>query len=458
MTAGALPAEPIEPIEPGAGPPRPDLGATGATDTTTSVSLAQSPDPVPAAPGAAQLAAPPVALYVHVPFCVSLCPYCDFVVYAGALARGPRSQVAPFVEALTAELRLRADALDERWGSARPALGSVYLGGGTPSLLAAGAVGGLLELIARRFGMAAGAEITLEANPGPDDRGDLAGFAAAGVNRVSFGVQSLDPTELRALGRRHEPHDVAAAVDLARGAGIASLNLDLLYDIPGGTHDRWAASLDAALALGPDHLSLYSLTLDDPDAEGLTGPGGDHLPATAGARRWRERARARQDDDRAADQYRLAVERLATAGFRGYEISNWARPGHESRHNLAYWQRLPYEAVGPGGHAFDGATRRWNAARLDAYQAALRPIGGARPRLPPGGAEPLDNATAAVEAVILGLRLDSGLSRQAALAGPLGPHLAWALDRGLLTETAGDRIVLTTDGRLLSNELFARLV
>ncbi len=451
MTAGPLPASP------GAGAPQPDLGAASTTGTTTGGSPAQSPDPALAAPRAA----PPVALYVHVPFCVSLCPYCDFVVYAGALARGPRSQVVPFVEALTAELRLRADALDERWGSARPALRSVYLGGGTPSLLAAAAVGGLLELIARRFGMAAGAEITLEANPGTDDRGDLAGFAAAGVNRVSFGVQSLDPAELRALGRRHKPADVAAALDLARGAGIASINLDLLYDIPGGTLERWAASLDAAIGLGPEHLSLYALTLDDPDAEGLTGPGGDHLPATAGARRWRERARARQDDDRAADQYRLAVERLASAGFRGYEISNWARPGHESRHNLAYWQRLPYEAVGPGAHAFDGTTRRWNGARLDGYLAALLGTPGAPhepPEPPPGGSETLDARTAAAEAAILALRLDTGLSLAEAEAGSLAPHLAWALEGGFVAEAPGGRVALTTTGRLLSNELFARLV
>ena len=129
----------------------------------------------------------------------------------------------------------------------------------------------------------------------------------------------------------------------------------------------------------PDHVSAYALTLDDPDAEGLTGPTGDHLPTKAGARRWRTAAIEEQDDDRAATQYGLAVERLGEAGFRGYEISNWARPGHESRHNLAYWTRRPYEAVGPGAHAFDGATRRWNAARLDGYLAALAPADGSGP-------------------------------------------------------------------------------
>src|SRR5262249_49579356 len=135
------------------------------------------------------------------------------------------------------------------------------------------------------------------------------------------------------------------------------------------------------------HLSIYALTLDDPDAEGLTGPGGDHLAVRPGARGWRQRARARQDDDRAAAMYELADRQLAAAGLAWYELSNWARSGHESRHNLAYWRRVPYEAVGPGAHAFDGATRRWNAARLETYIAALMPRPGRPATLPPGGAE-----------------------------------------------------------------------
>jgi oxygen-independent coproporphyrinogen-3 oxidase len=172
-------------------------------------------------------------------------------------------------------------------------------------------------------------------------------------------------------------------------------------------------------------------------------------------------ARPEQDDDRAAAQYRLAVARLGAAGFRGYEISNWAQPGRESRHNLAYWRRLPHEAVGPGAHAFDGAVRRWNAARLDSYLEALS---RAMPTLPPGGSETLDDADAEAEAAILGLRLDTGLSAAAASAAgsPLGPHLEWALGAGLLERfedaDGQPRVRLTTDGRLLSNELFARLV
>ncbi len=404
------------------------------------------------------VASPPVALYVHVPFCVSLCPYCDFVVFAGAAARGPKARVEAFLRALEVELDLRADALDTAFGRGRPALDTVYLGGGTPSLLPAPAVARLLTLIRTRYGIADDAEITLEANPGPDERGDAAALRAAGITRLSLGAQSLSDAGLRRLGRRHRASHVGDAVDEARAAGIGSVSLDLLYDAPDASLADWIDTLEAALALEPDHLSLYALTLDDPDAEGLSGSGGDHLPTTAGARRWRAAARPLQDEDRAAAQYHHAVHRLADAGWRGYEISNWARPGHESRHNLVYWDRRPYEAAGPGAHAFDGATRRWNAARLEGYLAALTPPDGGPPTLPPGGAEIIDEATAAAETVILGLRTDRGVPLAAALEPPLADAFVWALAAELIDVTADDRIVLTTRGRLLSNELFGRLI
>ena len=387
------------------------------------------------------------------------------MVVAGSAARGPDSRVTSFAAALASEIELRADAVDARFGApssaSRPALASVYLGGGTPSLLPADEVARLLNLVGARFGIAEHAEVTLEANPGPDERGDAAALARGGVNRLSIGAQAMDAALLRRLGRRHAPTDVADAVAAARAGGIPSVSVDLLYDVPGQTTAMWSATLDAVLALGVDHVSAYALTLDDPDAEGITGPLGDHLPTRAGARRWREAAAREQDEARAADQYRLAAARLAGAGFRGYEISNWARPGHESRHNLAYWQRLPYEACGPGAHAFDGVERRWNAARLDAYTGALA---GPSPTLPPGGRETVDAAGASDEAAILGLRLDTGLALAEASRppSPLAPHLEWALRAGLLERFAGaggeERVRLTIDGRLLSNELFSRLV
>ena len=395
---------------------------------------------------------PPTGLYIHVPFCVSLCPYCDFVVYPGAAARGARSRVHTFVRALLAEIGLRADAWDAVHPD-RPPLETVYLGGGTPSLLPVEAIDGILAVVRARFGISNGAEVTLEANPGPAERGDLAAAAQAGVSRVSFGAQSFAAPELRRLGRRHLPSDVADALAEARAAGIPSVSVDLLYDVPGQSIESWGESLDAALALAPDHLSLYALTLDDPAAEGLTGITGDHLPTPRGARRWRDAAIRDQDDDRAAAQYEAATERLGAAGWRGYEISNWARPGHESRHNLAYWRRLPYEAVGPGAHAFDGRRRRWNAARLDAYVAALD-----AGDLPPGGSEEIDAETAAAEAVILGLRMDDGVALEAMEAPRFREPVAWAIASGLVMSTRDGRFVLTTRGRLLSNEVFTRLV
>jgi oxygen-independent coproporphyrinogen-3 oxidase len=381
---------------------------------------------------------------------------------AGSEARGPTNRIAAFMGALRREIGLRADALDARYGppgtSARPRLDSLYLGGGTPSLLPADELAGLVELVADRFGLGADVEVTLEVNPGPDERGNAAAQRRAGITRISLGAQSQVPGELRRLGRRHRPLDVATAVDAARSAGIRSISLDLLYDIPGQTIATWMTSLEAGLALAPDHLSLYALTLDDPDAEGLTGPGGDHLPTRRGARRWRDEARPAQDDDRAAAMYHHAVVRLAEDGWRGYEISNWARPGHESRHNLAYWRRSPYEAVGPGAHAFDGWTRRWNAARLDGYVEALVPADGSAPHLPPGGSEALDAETAAAEEIVLGLRLDDGLDAAALGTPVLAETFAWARDLELVSFDPDGRVRLTTRGRLLSNELFARLV
>lgn len=398
-------------------------------------------------------ARPPVALYLHVPFCVSHCPYCDFVVVAGRAASGPSSRIAAFTDALEAELHLRAEVLDARWPD-RPPLASVYLGGGTPSLLPAAVLSRLLDAVRARYGLAAGAEVSLEVNPGPDERGDAAAQVAAGVTRISVGAQSFEPAELRTLGRRHSPDDHGATIAAARAAGVRSVSIDLLYDVPGQTVASWERSLDAALALEPDHLSLYALTLDDPDAEGLTGATGDHLPTPPGARRWRARARAAQDDDRAAELYEFADRRLADAGLDWYEISNWARRGHQSRHNLAYWQGGTWEAAGPGAHAFDGRTRRWNAARLDAYIEALTPPNDIDPRLPPSGSEP----AAAPDAVITSLRTSDGLAASALDDPALSAVLTWAIEADLLVRDAMDRLVLTRRGRLLSNEVFARLV
>jgi len=396
---------------------------------------------------------PPAGLYVHFPFCVSLCPYCDFVVVAGAAARGPSNRIDALLAAIHRELDLRASALDAIFGADRPPLETVYIGGGTPSLLSAQQVGSLLDAVAARLGIAEGAEITLEANPGADEIGDLAGFRAAGVVRLSMGAQSMQDEELRRLGRRHRAVDVVAAVESARAAGIGDVSLDLLTDVPGQTLDSWRSTLAQALALEPEHLSAYTLTLDDPDAEGLTSSEGDHLPVSRGARTWRERAEAEQSDDRAAEMELLTDKLTAGAGLERYEIANLSRPGHQSRHNLLYWQRRPYLALGPGAHASDGAgVRTWNAARLDSYIEA--PQAG---RLPPGGSEEVDAAMIVAERAILGLRLRAGIDSALAAEPALVEALDWARTTGL-AEDADGRTRLTQQGRLLANEVFARLL
>jgi oxygen-independent coproporphyrinogen-3 oxidase len=277
---------------------------------------------------------------------------------------------------------------------------------------------------------------------------------------VSIGAQSLRATELRRLGRRHGPRDVAETVRLARGAGAASVSLDLLYDVPGQTLRSWGATLDEVIALEPDHVSAYALTLDDPDAEGLTGQTGDHLPLRAGARRWRVRAAASQDPDRAALMYRLADERLERAGLHWYELSNWARAGHRCRHNLAYWRREPYLALGPGAHGFDGQRRWWNAARLDGYVVALSRRVGLPASLPPGGNEVVADRAALFESAMLGLRLADGvdgavIQRMRSDDG-MRTALKWGRGAGLVLAT-GDGLALSFRGRLLADELFARM-
>lgn len=380
----------------------------------------------------------PVALYIHFPFCLSVCPYCDFVVYAGRAARGPDNRIASLVDALVTEISMRGRAAS---------IGSVYLGGGTPSLMSAAQAARLLDAAATAFGIADGPEVTLEVNPGAADRGDLAGFVAAGVNRISIGAQSMDEQELRRLGRRHSAADVAATVAEARQAGIGNVSIDLLYDVPGQTLSSLRASLNVTLALEPDHVSAYALTLDGADL------GDDHLPSSPGATRWRSRARSAQDEDRAADMYELIDDLLSVAGLRWYEISNWSRVGRESRHNLAYWTGKAWEAVGPGAHAFDGvSTRRWNAPRLDGYVAAL-----AANRLPPGAEQRSDPNASSAERAILSLRTSSGLAAAMAESGQFRSAIAWGVANDLLA-TAADGVVLTRRGRLLSNEVFARLI
>ena len=407
---------------------------------------------------------PPRGLYLHVPFCRSLCPYCDFVVVAGAAAFGPRSRIGGYLRAVEREIDLRAAAVDRSFGAlgsalrtgggTRAPLESLYLGGGTPSLLPQEALAALIARVRDRFGLADGAEVTLECNPGVDERGDARAAVQAGVTRFSIGVQSMNVDALRDLGRRHTPDDVSECVAAVRAAGATSVSIDLLADLPNVSLESWAASLSDAIALDPDHISVYALTLATDGAD--AGEADDRLATPAGALAWRVRAAAAQDEERGAEELELLDRRLPAAGFDWYEISNWAREGHTSRHNRLYWQRAAVEAVGPGAHAFDGVRRRWNSANLDAWEASLH-----AGELPPGGAdEPLSEEGAAAELLVLSLRMSTGVVRDEAMRGGFGEALRWGESNGLLAPHPDDstRIQLTLRGRLLSNELFSRIV
>jgi len=400
--------------------------------------------------------APPRGLYLHVPFCRSLCPYCDFVVVAGAAAFGPRSRMGGYLNAVEQEIDLRAKLTDAQFGSLgsanRQPLETLYLGGGTPSLLPTDRLAALIDRIRDRFGLTPDAEVTLEANPGADERGDLAGVVQAGVTRLSVGVQVMDTTALRSLGRRHTPDDVVATIAAARAAGFASISMDLLADLPDLPFDAWAASLDAAIALAPDHLSVYALTL----SLGSDESGDDRLATPAGAVAWRERAAAAQDEERGALELEHLNSRLPAVGYDWYEISNWATAGHASRHNTLYWERASVAAVGPGAHAFNGVTRRWNSANLDAWEGALQ-----QGELPPGGESPAESGAAGVaEGLVLALRMARGVDRDVAVRDGFSDAITWGESNGLLVPhpTDASRIQLTLRGRLLSNELFARIV
>jgi oxygen-independent coproporphyrinogen-3 oxidase len=312
----------------------------------------------------------------------------------------------------------------------------------------------LIARVRDRFGLADGAEVTLECNPGADERGDARAAVQAGVTRFSIGVQSMDTAALRDLGRRHGPEDAMASVAAVRAAGAASVSIDLLADLPNASLESWAASLSDAIALNPDHISVYALTLATEGAD--AGEADDRLATPAGALAWRARAAAAQDEERGAEELELLDTRLPAAGFNWYEISNWAREGHTSRHNRLYWERAAVEAVGPGAHAFDGVTRRWNSANLDAWEASLH-----AGELPPGGVDaPLSEESAAAEVLVLSLRMSDGVNREEVMRGGFEDALLWGESNGLLAVHPDDsaRVQLTLRGRLLSNELFSRIV
>lgn len=377
-------------------------------------------------------------LYVHWPFCQSKCPYCDF-----------NSHVAPAVDQ-----RRWADALSSeiaRLGAELPGrhLGSIFFGGGTPSLMEPETVDAVLRAARAAWGFANDIEITLEANPTSVERGRFRGFAEAGVNRLSMGIQALNDADLRRLGRLHSVAEARAAFDVAR-ATFGRVSFDLIYARQGQTRDAWRAELSDALSMAVDHLSLYQLTIE---------------PGTAfGARAAAGKLRDLPDDDLAADMYLETQDICEAAGMAGYETSNHARPGSESRHNLVYWRQGDWAAVGPGAHGritlppFNGSGGRFATEAYRAPGAWLRAVETQGTGESLREAVPLDEQ--ATEYLLMALRLSEGLdmARHARLAGaPLDPAaIARLADLGML-DCNGHRLRTTAAGRPLLNAILREL-
>ena len=326
----------------------------------------------------------PLSLYLHVPFCATRCGYCDFNTYTAAeLGSTPGASQQAYLDAVRAELDLAVRVLGPR------PVRTVFFGGGTPTLLPSAEMVGLLDAVRDRFPLAADIEITTEANPESVDADYLAALAEGGFNRLSLGMQSSVGHVLAVLDRRHTPGRAAQAVGWAREAGFGSISLDLIYGSPGESADDWSASLHAALALEPDHLSAYSLIVE-PGTRLATRIKRGELPPT--------------DDDVQADYYLMADRAASDAGLSWYEVSNWARPGWECRHNLAYWRSHDWWGIGPGAHSHVGGTRWWNLRHPARYTARLAGL-----QSPAEAREVLDLEDRRVERVLLELRLVEGL-------------------------------------------------
>jgi oxygen-independent coproporphyrinogen-3 oxidase len=382
----------------------------------------------------AGLAGETFGIYLHVPFCTTRCGYCDFNTYTAAeLSDEPGASRGTFIDSAISELDLAVRSL----GQTPPAVSTIFVGGGTPTVLSPDHLGRFVRAVDQRFGLADDAEITTESNPESVEAADLGELVGQGFTRISFGMQSAVPHVLATLDRVHSPGRPQQAVQEAKAAGFASTSLDLIYGTPGESLDDWRTSVEAAIAAGPDHLSAYALIVED----------GTRLAA-----RIRRGELPVPEEDDLADKYLLADELLSQAGFTWYELSNWAHsPDHYCRHNLAYWRGGNWWGVGPGAHSHIGGTRWWNVkhpARYAAVLAAGRSPGYARELL-----SPADRHT---ERVLLDVRLAEGLAIAELTTAERArvPHLE-ARD---LVAHAGDRLTLTLPGRLLADAVVRDLL
>ena len=383
---------------------------------------------------------PAIGLYVHIPFCAARCPYCDFATAPARSALRSR-----YLVALDSEIRREGLRLG------KPRVSTLFFGGGTPSLLEPVEIARLGTALNDSFDLRP-VEASVEANPATLDRARLEAWAALGITRLSLGAQSFSPVGLRALGRTHQPDDIAPAVAAARSVGF-DVNLDLIFGWPGQTAVGWREDLEAAAALGPDHLSCYPLELAlEPEEAVANWPGA----GWRSVERWRRRAAAAQpDDDGIATLYELAEAFLGANGYRHYEIANWARPGKRCRHNLGYWRNGDWLGVGVGAHSHLAGVRSRNVGVLPAYIGAIDRHD-----------ERIVDATAdaAVDGAMLALRLDEGLdlvrysSRFGLDAASRVRNALRALDGTQLLRWSGERVRLTARGRLLASEVFVRLL
>lgn len=363
----------------------------------------------------------PFGIYIHVPFCITRCGYCDFNTYTPAELGGVNPDA--WLAALRTELKLAAERLSG------PAVNTVFVGGGTPSLLGGARVAAVLDMVREHFALAPDAEITTEANPESAWPDFFDAIRAAGYTRVSLGMQSVSPRVLGVLDRIHTPNRSAAAAREALDAGFEHVSLDLIYGTPGESDDDLLRSVDTAIGTGVDHVSAYALVVEE---------------GTALARRVRRGELAAPDDDVLAHRYELVDARLSEAGMSWYEVSNWARPGGECRHNLGYWDGGQWWGAGPGAHGYVGATRWWNVKHPNAYSERL-----AAGVLPVSGSERLDADALHTEDVLLKTRLRQGLPRDV-LSSAEGERAEGAVADGLLVPDA-DRFILTPRGRLLAD-------
>ncbi len=378
------------------------------------------------------------SLYLHVPFCHTRCHYCDFNTYAGLLPLR-----APYVRALLNEIELAGQSVLYPDGSPRRAR-TIFFGGGTPSLLTVPQITRLLTACYRSFAIDADAEITLEANPGTLDQQQLVGIHAAGINRLSMGAQSFDAYLLKTLGRIHTPDEIEQAVHFARAAGFTSINLDFMFGLPEQTMQHWQETLAQALILRPEHLSLYSLIIEEGTLFHSWTEEGRITPA---------------DEDLCADMYEYADALLQAEGYINYEISNWALPGHQSRHNLTYWQNLPYIGMGAGAYSSFQGRRYSNERSPQEYIRILKTH-----RLPEVESETIEQAQAMAETAFLALRTALGLhlpTFEERFGQPfstfVGDRLHLVEEAGLL-EQADGWLRLSKRGRLLGNAVFLRLL